>query len=1567
MPIQTNLSVSPYFDDFNEQKQYYQVLFKPGVALQTRELNVLQSIFQNQIERFGDNIFTKGSIISGCNFQYYSNYPYVKILDTQVDGAPVSPTSYVGLYATSASKNLVSTIVAANTGYVSQAPYLNTMFVRYTNSGNTGLETVYQQNDVLTIYDANNSIFQVNVPVGGTGGGFANTDSMVFLSALNITNTSANITTIAAAIANGYTITDPVSSARAIITDVNTIAIANTLVIKIKPYQADLTTSSTTANAWTFNTGNTIQIYNGASLASTVTVNTIIGFSANAVPVTDGTGKLISAIMIAQGNGYVVAPYTTVKTANASANIGSLTSNVSAITAQNYKCQVTVANNAAAGSSTPAGMGYAFGVTEGIIYQKGYFLKVNPQTVIVSSYSSAPDQVVVGFNTSESIINSNIDTSLLDNATGTLNTLAPGADRLQLTPTLTVLSATTAAANTTFFPITAFSKGMPYLQNQQTQYSVIGDSIAQRTYAAAGNFVLDPFLLSTKTANLDSTTSSASQANSFIVAIDPGEAYISGYRIKTNANYYLKVDQGIDTSNAATSLNLNYGNFITVNEMGGVFNYTTGDFVTFYDTAKQFLTNSTHYSTGNTTPAGTPLGTARIRSMVPLTGSPGTPTYQSRLYLFDINMFPGKNIQNAKSVAYSNNFNGIADIVLTNFPSLNANLAAVQNAATSTMIFPHGVRSTNATSNINFTYKGLFTGGTGAQGNVTINSGTGIVSMQLGSHIFPYGNGVTLSDAQLTLLDLVFHASNAQATTNTAGLGFITTSGSNTLTVNGTSISGGYYASLVNAGDYLKIFTSAGGEIKRVTSVVNATAIQVDTNITTSNSTANVVTFFPQNVPIQLNGRLSGDRTANISSNGSLLTISLGKPITFATTANATLMTSVTAINQSVTNKTANRDTTVILNISNSTFGNTGPWALGVPDIFRLKKVYKDVNTNIIASGTIVGANVASSVPSTWVDVTNQFYIDHKQNLDYYDLGYLTLKPLSTLAINNGDALVVQFDNFTVSGSAGIFTKSSYAANDQLTTSNLTSTVSTNIHTHEIPELTDSKGRNYDLIDHVDFRTIISNTATANTKGNTSLSTVNPIDYGTLTSYLESNATYTSTNTYVMQITNTASIKVGMGVNTPQAGAWPAGTKVNGIINSSAVNTTSAATASNTQVPVYFTGDTVKYSSLTATTFPIDGQLYNSTVQYYQGRVDRIVIDKSGKIKALRGTPGNDNLSPPPEPKDNLTINLLYVPPYPSVPQKKDSNYINIIDRGMGSQVYQIQRAISHTIAVPVVPDSQITVFQPAAYTMKDIATLERRIAALEYNVTLSKLEKSISNLAIPSSINGAINRFKYGFFSDNFTSSSQSDLQNPEYKASLINNEITAKQILNNLEFSYNVANSTTNSSVTGLFLTLPYTQTILVTQNNATNGAIYIPPTVNNTPTVTSTSVPAGTLLSTYCGGTTGFDQYGTYSDGKGGSYTQLIKANSVSCGYTPPPAPPSVYHGTLVSTPTSFTLITKSDVGTGGSTTASTGTNSTTGTAALPAALQTQGFNVASGYGGGTSLAYDRLGILSFTKFV
>jgi hypothetical protein len=64
---QDKLKNSPYFDDFDTQKNFLQILFKPGVAVQARELTQLQTLLQNQISKISDHIFKDGSKIFGAD------------------------------------------------------------------------------------------------------------------------------------------------------------------------------------------------------------------------------------------------------------------------------------------------------------------------------------------------------------------------------------------------------------------------------------------------------------------------------------------------------------------------------------------------------------------------------------------------------------------------------------------------------------------------------------------------------------------------------------------------------------------------------------------------------------------------------------------------------------------------------------------------------------------------------------------------------------------------------------------------------------------------------------------------------------------------------------------------------------------------------------------------------------------------------------------------------------------------------------------------------------------------------------------------------------------------------------------------------------------------------------------------------------------------------------------------------------------------------------------------------------------------------------------------------------
>ena len=63
MPQNTNLNIAPYFDDFDKDKNFYRVLFRPGYPIQARELTTMQSILQNQVESIGTHFFKEGAMV----------------------------------------------------------------------------------------------------------------------------------------------------------------------------------------------------------------------------------------------------------------------------------------------------------------------------------------------------------------------------------------------------------------------------------------------------------------------------------------------------------------------------------------------------------------------------------------------------------------------------------------------------------------------------------------------------------------------------------------------------------------------------------------------------------------------------------------------------------------------------------------------------------------------------------------------------------------------------------------------------------------------------------------------------------------------------------------------------------------------------------------------------------------------------------------------------------------------------------------------------------------------------------------------------------------------------------------------------------------------------------------------------------------------------------------------------------------------------------------------------------------------------------------------------------------
>ncbi len=89
MPQKTNLNIGPYYDDFNKDKNFYKVLFRPGYPVQARELTTLQSSLHNQLESFGSHMFKEGSMVIPGNVSYNREYYSLRLLDDHL-GIPVS-------------------------------------------------------------------------------------------------------------------------------------------------------------------------------------------------------------------------------------------------------------------------------------------------------------------------------------------------------------------------------------------------------------------------------------------------------------------------------------------------------------------------------------------------------------------------------------------------------------------------------------------------------------------------------------------------------------------------------------------------------------------------------------------------------------------------------------------------------------------------------------------------------------------------------------------------------------------------------------------------------------------------------------------------------------------------------------------------------------------------------------------------------------------------------------------------------------------------------------------------------------------------------------------------------------------------------------------------------------------------------------------------------------------------------------------------------------------------------------------------------------------------------------
>ena len=175
MPQQTNLNVSPYFDDYDPSSDFHKVLFKPGYPVQARELTSLQSILQNQIEKFGQHFFKEGSKVIPGNTGYTQLYYNVQ-LNNSYQGVPVSAYAdqLIGLKITGQNSgvtavvdNVLLPIDSANGNLTLYVNYLNS------NTANNATQQFFDNEELVCSSSINstllgNSTIPANSPFATT-------------------------------------------------------------------------------------------------------------------------------------------------------------------------------------------------------------------------------------------------------------------------------------------------------------------------------------------------------------------------------------------------------------------------------------------------------------------------------------------------------------------------------------------------------------------------------------------------------------------------------------------------------------------------------------------------------------------------------------------------------------------------------------------------------------------------------------------------------------------------------------------------------------------------------------------------------------------------------------------------------------------------------------------------------------------------------------------------------------------------------------------------------------------------------------------------------------------------------------------------------------------------------------------------------------------------------------------------------------------------------------------------------------------------------------------------------
>ena len=1067
--------------------------------------------------------------------------------------------------------------------------------------------------------------------------------------------------------------------------------------------------------------------------------------------------------------------------------------------------------------------GSAAQVEEGTYYINGYHVQVTKQTIVLDKYTNNPSYRV-GLLVTESFVTPNDDLTLNDNATGSSNVNAPGAHRFKIDLTLTKKTiASTEDSN--FIELLRLSEGVLQNKVRTTDYAVLEDTFARRTFDESGDYTVRPFDIDIREHLISGTnrgvftSGNGGLATKLAVGLSPGKAYVKGFEVEKLATQYVDVDKARDFD---TEQNFNtrfdIGNFVNVTNTYGTpdVGFVSGEIEAF----KRVNLYHTATAARGTENAGTgsslnTIGRAKSKGYEYNTGTATANIFASsgitggvyKHFLFDINMFTHLNILTAQA-------------------------------------FTDGEKITGGTSGATATYESISNEETKTIASCT-SANPGVATVTAG-HNFVEGQQVTF--AGVYSVGGAAQSSNVYTVRNPAGTTFELFESDGTTSVNVTAFTS------ATAAHGLAVVSNVNGTF------VAGETITGGTSSNTAAIQANAVGFkgatsfdFPQVKQVGMAGSPTYTADTSLDNTNGVNTV-LSGTITVAGSAAA-----VTGFNTRFTSQLVIGDSISFTNNS----GNTET---------------KIVEAIISDTSLTLSSNAAAASTKTIVTRRRTTIKSPEKNVSVFQLPYETIKTLKTTAnsgitdtnfkvrrhfvgtlSSNGDVTITAGTNETFAALLEKDFSTSIMTTGSGGTGAVGDVLSLTGNNHEGDAIFVLGGSPTGKTLQLDFG--------ANYAGHKVkiLATVSRSVAGSKSKTLNSNQT--------LQVATSALANAPGGVSIGKADV----TKVNAVYMAADFSTN--ATSSNTNITDRFTLDTgqrdnfydigrlilksgalaptgrilidfnffshgtgdyfdvdsydgiVDYEDIPQYTSTTTGQVYElrdaldfrprvddastinsggqdrsydgtgastidvvkfetdvtSDFEFYLQRVDKIFLDKEGNFRVLKGASSLD----------------------PEIP--------GVLDNAMHLYTLFIP---SYTLDTA---DIGIEAVDNRRYTMRDIGKLEKRIENVEYYTQLSLLEASAQSLQIQDA-NG-FDRFKNGFIVDNFTGHGIGDAGNLDYKVSMdyangemrptFNEDAIALEERDDDGTVITAADRTAAQyAKTGDIITLPYSEVTLIDQ---------------------------------------------------------------------------------------------------------------------------------------------------------